>query len=182
MEMEPTFKHIIRQEPNRGRICGLKHVVNRRLIDPPLVIELQPLHRNRFTENIICHVTLFSADHCDNLSTLVKQDGEILETLVGDNVVPCDKFVDPVDETTKLFIIVPNISIRIVGKFTLQYHLIDLQSGYMTSGFTRPFQIYSNKVFPGNLGVTKLTRSFIKQGIRIRTKEATAQDSPQESS
>ncbi|KAI8897770.1 velvet factor [Globomyces pollinis-pini] len=175
-ELEPTFKYIVRQEPDRGRICGLKHVVNRRLLDPPLVFELQPVNETNPCDSVICHLTIFSADRKNNLSVLVKKDGMVLETMVGDNVVNCDWFTDPVDHLSKLFIVIPNISVRIVGQFCLQYHLVDLKSGYTVRGFTKPFEIYSNKIFPGNLETTQLTTSFIKQGIRIRTKEPSVKD------
>ncbi|KAI8891633.1 hypothetical protein BC833DRAFT_626646 [Globomyces pollinis-pini] len=32
---------VIRQQPIQGRMCGLKDVVDRRVLHPPLIIELQ---------------------------------------------------------------------------------------------------------------------------------------------
>ncbi|KAI8891596.1 hypothetical protein BC833DRAFT_626692 [Globomyces pollinis-pini] len=39
----PNFPYtiIIRQQPIQGRMCGLKDVVDRRVLDPPLIIEIQ---------------------------------------------------------------------------------------------------------------------------------------------
>ncbi|KAI8901315.1 velvet factor [Globomyces pollinis-pini] len=172
---QTKFDVIIRQEPLVGRMCGVKDTVNRRAIDPPLIIELANIETPddidclSFCNRFICHLNLYSEDH-ENSMYFRQVDSRPLRNMLGDATASAIPLHDPQDDELKLFFIFHNISIRKTGMYYFSCDIIDVESGLIQTKNTNCFKIYNNKEFPGNAPCTTLSRSFISQGIRIRFK------------
>ncbi|KNC98680.1 uncharacterized protein SPPG_06363 [Spizellomyces punctatus DAOM BR117] len=72
------FKLILRQQPKRARMCGFSDTKDRRLVDPPPVLQLifvtdgeDVLVRAEETPRWICHVALYSPDGTEDCSIVV---------------------------------------------------------------------------------------------------------------
>ncbi|KAI8916929.1 velvet factor [Powellomyces hirtus] len=74
------FRIVLRQQPQRARMCGFSDIKDRRLVDPPPVIQLilqdrkgnQVLPKPEETSHWICHASLFSANREEERNVVVK--------------------------------------------------------------------------------------------------------------
>ncbi|KAJ3008353.1 hypothetical protein HKX48_008578 [Thoreauomyces humboldtii] len=74
------FKIVLRQQPARARMCGFSDIKDRRLVDPPPVIQLIVLDRQgnevlaspEELPHWICHVSLIAATTSDDRNVIVK--------------------------------------------------------------------------------------------------------------
>ncbi|KAJ3182091.1 hypothetical protein HDU87_000438 [Geranomyces variabilis] len=74
------FRLVLRQQPQRARMCGFSDVKDRRLVDPPPVLQLvlidqhgqQILQKPEELPNWICHVSLHSAFTNEDRNVIVK--------------------------------------------------------------------------------------------------------------
>ncbi|KAI8898498.1 velvet factor [Globomyces pollinis-pini] len=174
---EQVFDFDIRQQPDIGRMCGVKDVVNRRVLDPPLIIELKPSNytegpfSNRMLplDSYVLNVSLTSED-CKESRNDFRAGRHIRHNIIGDTVGNARILLDPEDRKHKPFFVLPNISIRLTGTYTICCTVINVVSGQVSTKFTRPLNVYSCGQFPGYLATSKLTRSFIYQGLSVREK------------
>ncbi|KAI8895787.1 velvet factor [Globomyces pollinis-pini] len=154
-------------------MCGVKPVVNRRVIDPPLVIQVIVDEPDFYCENeewrFLCHLSLVLEDGSD-ANFFRHHDGHVLSNMLGDTVANAMALKDPLDHRVNLFSVFSNISIRIGGTYRLCCQMIDYKTGEIKRTYTTPFQIYNNQSFPGTDDASELTLSFISQGVRIRQK------------
>ncbi|TPX63156.1 hypothetical protein SpCBS45565_g06821 [Spizellomyces sp. 'palustris'] len=72
------FKLILRQRPKRARMCGFSDTKDRRLVDPPPVLQLifvtdgeDVLVRAEESPRWICHVSLYSPDGTEDCSIVI---------------------------------------------------------------------------------------------------------------
>ncbi|KAI8892523.1 velvet factor [Globomyces pollinis-pini] len=170
-----SFQISIRQQPEHARMCGLKPKVNRRKIDPPLILQVEPINGKEIHETIncsqryICHLTLLSSNnqHCDYF---LDKDGSVMNNIVGESVVGSVTLYDPVNSKQGLFFVYHDISIRLTGTYRFSCRVVDFLSGVVKQVDTRSFEVYNSKEFPGNNSLSLLSESFFEQGIRIKKK------------
>jgi hypothetical protein len=127
-----NYKATIRQEPQRGRMCGLGEQVSRRMLDPPLILEIsfegrQPsdTEMRNLAGTLTCHVTLKSVENNDQ--SVVMLDGKaLLPTLLGTTSVPAAVLKDVSDSKSKLFFVFHDLGIRLQGQFILECKTVDM--------------------------------------------------------
>lgn len=126
------YKATIRQEPQRGRMCGLGEQVSRRMLDPPLILEIafdgkQPTdtEMQNLAVSLTCHVTLKSVEN-DDQSVVMLGKKSLLPTLLGSTSVPATVLKDVSDSKSKLFFVFHDLGIRLQGKFILECKTVDM--------------------------------------------------------
>jgi Velvet factor len=163
---------VIRQEPKLARMSGISPSNSKRLLDPPLVIELQfdGEYSNDALEQIgntfACKLNLFDFDtnqNADHIIELFKMDSiqtASLHNLLG-NPVTTAKLLSDSDSTStkKLFFVFPHLSIRLTGRYYLSCSISRLQRFDQFAGFenvihlnTEKFEVFTSQLYPGNLG------------------------------
>ncbi|TPX34158.1 hypothetical protein SmJEL517_g03099 [Synchytrium microbalum] len=192
----------MRQNPLRARMIGFGEK-DRRPIDPPPIVEVRVYDgsgtgRLSYSEaaNMICHVSIWSADGRDSRSVVVnpfhpsapsaKQlgAGEILHTeipasalaqvLVGNLVSPC-YILNDVSGVRGMFFVFPDVNVRISGTYRLKFSIFNLKwdrskscSPCRGTILSDPFTVWHPKEFPGMAkDSTELSKCFAKQGLRI---------------
>ncbi|KAH6578513.1 hypothetical protein BASA61_000271 [Batrachochytrium salamandrivorans] len=150
---------IIRQEPVHGRTCGFANVKDRRMINPPLILQIvsesgqaQDINSNDY----LCHVSLValesegSGDRSAALNSRSKlclrarsmrmddtneitQADLINQTVVGTNIKAPDLLID-LNGSNGVFFIFSDISVRVHGKYRLKCQL-------MRKNFTNDLQL-----------------------------------------
>ncbi|KAJ2996468.1 hypothetical protein HDV02_006440 [Globomyces sp. JEL0801] len=171
---EIEFDFDIRQQPAIGRMCGVKDVVNRRVLDPPLIVELKPgsyfdgcfTNSNIPLESYVLHISLVSED-CKESRNDFRAGRHVRHNIIGDTVGNAKMLLDPEDRKLKPFFVLPNLSIRLTGTYVIRCIVINTITGQVTTKFTNPLTVYSCGQFPAT---SKITRSFIYQGLAVREK------------
>lgn len=174
------FRLEVLQQPRFARACGSGDK-DRRQVDPPPVIKLHfgpealPGDKNPAMHYILlCELT-------DESGTVnVTNRSGIESELVGNRTVQSYNFAGrdpPLDGT---FFAFPDLSVRSVGRYRLNFKLIRLpqlapQEGDLalqpTSVHTDIFQVYPAKDFPGMLESTELTKALAEAGMPISLKK-----------
>ena len=78
---------------------------------------------------LLCHVSLRSTDSaCEKFFFKSENDlgKEFMVNLIGDQVSTGDILLDPIDNESKLFFTFTNLSIRLMGKYSLDCKVYDL--------------------------------------------------------
>jgi Velvet factor len=126
------YKASIRQEPQRGRMCGLGEQVSRRMLDPPLILEIsfegrQPsdTEMRNLAVSLTCHVSLKSICN-DDQSVVMLGKKSLLPTLLGTTSVPAAVLKDVLDSKSKLFFVFHDLGIRLQGEFILECKTVDM--------------------------------------------------------
>ncbi|KAJ2988489.1 hypothetical protein HDV02_005560, partial [Globomyces sp. JEL0801] len=107
----------IRQQPQQGRMCGMKEAVDRRV-----------LFFNR-SNSLLCHLTLFDPERHQNRSItqdLNSDKKQYQKIMLGDDPVTAQVLIDPFDHQPHLFFIFSKLSIRFTGKYSICCNVIDL--------------------------------------------------------
>ncbi|KAJ3323713.1 hypothetical protein HDV06_001443 [Boothiomyces sp. JEL0866] len=123
------FSAIIRQQPSRGRMCGLGDTVSRRMLDPPLIIQLllpQPA-KNYQPFEFICNTTILDAEDGthNGLICFSKTIGHktlstsIKSVLLGQTVTTGVLLNDMKSNELQIFFVFPELAVRIQGDFKL---------------------------------------------------------------
>ncbi|KAF9928000.1 hypothetical protein BGZ65_006475, partial [Modicella reniformis] len=165
---------IIRQQPQRAKICGVKER-DRRPIDPPPIVQIKlsdpTTDKNK---DYLQSPYLFV---CCNLVHANNPSGEIVapahRALAGTVVSSLNRLKD-IDNTDGGFFVFGDMSVRTEGHFCLRLTLFELIEGeavYVMTTLSNPFTAYSSRTFPGMLEPTFLSRSFSDQGVRIRIRK-----------
>ncbi|KAI8892493.1 velvet factor [Globomyces pollinis-pini] len=166
----------IRQQPQQGRMCGMKEAVDRRVLDPPLILQLHfndPNREKSFfnrSNSLLCHLTLFDPERHQNRSItqdLNSDKKQYQKIMLGDDPVTAQVLIDPFDHQPHLFFIFSKLSIRFTGKYSICCNVIDLASQLSYQIFTKVFEVYSSKGYPGMLESTAISKAFKMQGVSI---------------
>ena len=140
------FSVSIRQEPIRGRMCGLGDTVARRMLDPPLIIQFDFNEKKFFTDHQIkaiflrylCYVTIHSCNILDEsvmdasilipnpIRSLSRGHSPYLNTLLGQRVISPLYLNDFADGENRFFFVFSDLAIRIQGDFILKCYIIDV--------------------------------------------------------
>jgi hypothetical protein len=146
--MMMDFRVSIRQEPIRGRMCGLGGNVARRMLDPPLIVQLDFEERREFTEAEVATVALRFLSHvtiqavCGDSNSSVKDahilitkssritakniQSQYLSTLLGQRVVSSVYLEDCNDGKKRFFFVFADLAIRIQGIYTLTCNVVNI--------------------------------------------------------
>ncbi|KAF9933224.1 hypothetical protein FBU30_006165 [Linnemannia zychae] len=165
---------VIRQQPQRAKICGNKER-DRRSIDPPPIVQIKLADASTDkNKDYLQSPYLFM---CCNLVHADDPNGEIVapahRALAGTVVSSLNRLKD-VDNSDGGFFVFGDISVRIEGRFCLRFTLFELIEGqvvHVMTSISNPLTVYSSKTFPGMLESTFLSRSFSDQGVRIRIRK-----------
>ncbi|KAI9483747.1 MAG: velvet factor-domain-containing protein [Benjaminiella poitrasii] len=152
------YKLIMVQNPVRARCCGFGEK-DRRPIDPPPILQLFIENPDGSLQNVANSKLSLFVVQCD----LYSEDGEKQRGYVYNP----SSFVS---STTN-----QDLSVRIEGRFCLKFMFINLSAGdpltmsteIYTTVFSKPFDVYSAKNFPGMTDSTLLSQCFAQQGIKI---------------
>ncbi|KAL0094767.1 hypothetical protein J3Q64DRAFT_1078602 [Phycomyces blakesleeanus] len=178
--LPPTYHIIVRQEPQKARLCSFKEKVDRRPIDPPPILQLvfsSPTDDPTLLYNpyLFVYATLTDQKTETDLDFM---NGN--RTTAGQMVQSLHKLKD-VDNKDGGFFVFADISVRLEGLYKLKFTLFEMKGSFvhrLSSVMSKTFQVYSPKAFPGMSESTFLTRSFSDQGVRVRIrKEARGADS-----
>ena len=188
---EPSvdFDLIIRQQPDRARVCTSRGR-DRRNVDPPPIIQLKirehgsEVDASNYLQNpyfFMCCVLVNAKD--DRPCTTPASD-----CLSGTIVSSLYRLKD-VDNQDGGFFVFGDISLRMEGVFRLKFSLFEVRPianvdfhrevCHIRSVISQPFQVYSAKNFPGMSQSTFLSRSFSDQGVRIRIRKESRSSSRQ---
>ncbi|KAG0009602.1 hypothetical protein BGZ80_002230 [Entomortierella chlamydospora] len=165
---------IIRQQPQRAKVCGMKER-DRRPIDPPPIIQIKladpTSDRNK---DYLQSPYLFM---CCNIVHADDPHGEIVapahRALAGTVVSSLNRLKD-VDNSDGGFFVFGDMSVRIEGRFCLRFTLFELIEGqvvHVMTTLSNPMTVHTSKTFPGMSESTFLSRSFSDQGVRIRIRK-----------
>ncbi|KAI8329967.1 velvet factor-domain-containing protein [Chlamydoabsidia padenii] len=165
-----SFQLMIRQQPLQSRVCGVGEKVDRRPIDPPLIVQLDIIQPSSSRVEEQCMTQLF-------LTAVLVPDGKRFLDLslhaqltVGRTVSSLYHFKD-LDGQEKNFFVFSDLSIRIEGSYRFQLCLFQIMGSsvsFQQSILTDEFTVYSAKKFPGMFGSCPLARCFADQGLKIR--------------
>ncbi|KAI8893666.1 velvet factor [Globomyces pollinis-pini] len=154
--LEMNWSGIVLQQPRVGRMCGIKQMVNRRAIDPPLIIQLNTPHIQispQSGSNYTCHLTLLDEDH-SHRDHFLHPDGHVVENLLGSSTMSAMPFPNPHNNTLQLYFVFESLSIRVTGNYIISCHIVEHDSGTVQTILTSCFTVYNNKNFPGSLSKT----------------------------
>lgn len=171
-----TFSIAIVQEPKLARMSGISPSNSKRLLDPPLVIELklEGEYSNAALEKIgntfACKLNLIEADTNQNADHIVellrydiylKSNNVKLHNLLGNPVTTAVLLYDSENNNTpkKLFFVFPHLSVRLTGIYYLSCSISRLRKTEENGDFdpvllvnTQPFEVFTSQLYPGNLG------------------------------
>ncbi|KAJ3413271.1 hypothetical protein HDV05_008257 [Chytridiales sp. JEL 0842] len=97
-----------------------------------------------------------------------------LHILVGNLVSPCH-FLKDLQGRRSMFFVFSDISVRVSGHFRLRFQLFNIGSSTpahpaspnLAVVYSKPFQVFHPKEFPGLSDSTMLSRCLAQQGVRI---------------
>ncbi|ORZ23478.1 velvet factor-domain-containing protein [Absidia repens] len=168
--MQQSYRLIVRQQPEKARLCSFKEKVDRRPLDPPPIVQLLTDKSNIQYPYFFLYATLVTETGDKDLTFL-----DNARTTAGTTVQSLHRLRDRNNEDGAFFIFA-DVSIRMEGFFRLRFTLFEIIESYATcrcSVLSDAFQVYSPKSFPGMSESTFLTRSFSEQGVRIRIRKET---------
>jgi hypothetical protein len=138
-----TSYHVkIRQEPTRGRMCGLGDAVSRRMLDPPLILQIDydSIDNNSSSKlsnlatQLVCHVNIKAANDDTNMSFLALAGipdpippEQLIRTMLGQSTTAAQMLRD-VDGSKKLFFVFPDLAIRIQGEYRIECHIMNIKT------------------------------------------------------
>ncbi|PIA18772.1 hypothetical protein COEREDRAFT_79756 [Coemansia reversa NRRL 1564] len=173
---------VLRQEPNRSRMCGIGEKADRRPVDPPPIIQLH-VSDTTTTNNRVpsCRIYLHNPYYF-MYATLMDERGERelntlsdkkARTMTG-SVVASLAHLKDVDGNDGAFFVFPDLSVRCEGVYKLKFSLFEIvgnQVFFCKSITSTMFTVYSAKKFPGMEESTRLTKLFAEQGLKIRVRK-----------
>ncbi|KAL1920280.1 uncharacterized protein VTP21DRAFT_1426 [Calcarisporiella thermophila] len=165
------YNLLVRQHPERARLCSFRDKVDRRPIDPPPIVQLKI--EGCVNENYLQNIYYFV--HCNLVHPVTLDEVNFYNrnrVCVGTTVQSLYKLKD-VDNTDGGFFTFSDISIRVEGVFRLKFVLYEIrgmEAIALTKSYSNPFTVYPPKFFPGMAESTFLTRMFSDQGVRLRTR------------
>ncbi|KAI8892494.1 velvet factor [Globomyces pollinis-pini] len=117
-------------------MCGTKAIVDKRILDPPLVVQMvfdDPAQEKLYFSNtnfLVCHVTLYSSNG-EQVAAFIQHEKTgskvVQKVLLGDDPVTARILNDPEDNKPHLFFVLSSLSIRYTGFYSLRCTVIDIQ-------------------------------------------------------
>jgi hypothetical protein len=167
-----NYELIIRQHPQRARMCGFGER-DRRPIDPPPIIQLKITSGSNTWEEqpspfYVIHAGLWSPDMEAEQNILYTLNAPI-RILTG-SLVSSGHFLKDINDELTTFFVFPDLSVRIDGKYRLKFMLMDISepvSRVKATVFSDIFTVYQAKKFPGMIESTELSRCLSEQGLKI---------------
>ncbi|KAI9598865.1 velvet factor-domain-containing protein [Syncephalis fuscata] len=167
------YKLRIRQQPKQARVYALKDTTDRRPIDPPPILDIEPQNKDdqTFLDNPHLFVQAYLID-VDTKKIISYAHG--MHPLAG-NCVQSSICMQYKNEEYRAFFIFGDISIRIEGKYCLKFVLLEREDSgkckKLAQITTDQFIAYLGKDFSGMSKSTELTRALADQGARIRIRK-----------
>ncbi|KAJ1995704.1 hypothetical protein GGI25_000680 [Coemansia spiralis] len=168
---------VLRQEPNRSRMCGIGEKADRRPVDPPPIIQLHVTDPTTSNNRVYLHnpyyfmyATLMDERGERELNTL---NDKKARTMTG-SVVASLAHLKDIDGNDGAFFVFPDLSVRCEGVYKLKFSLFEIvgnQVFFCKSITSAMFTVYSAKKFPGMEESTRLTKLFAEQGLKIRVRK-----------
>lgn len=179
-----NYKLSIRQQPVAARACGFGER-DRRVVDPPPIIELKITDRSGMPEQdnamIALHCTLLSSDGLEDETELppahpdMRSTQRLMGTLVASGYQAKDE-----NGVAGTFFVFPDLSCRSPGKYRLEFRLLRVDPMNMTPGVghsspgsivTDVFSVYTAKDFPGMRASSGLLKALRRQGLNVGVKK-----------
>ncbi|SAM83984.1 uncharacterized protein UBRO_06307 [Ustilago bromivora] len=180
-----TYRLIIRQQPQQGRLCGLGSK-DKRPLDPLPILQLRILKQDGTEDedaenspNLLTHVSLRK----ENPTTSTHSESVLIESndfafpwtrMLEGRLVASANVARDLDGSRACFFVFTDLSIRQEGQFRLAFKLMGLTPTSAGSGgqvvaeaLTEPFQIYSPRRFPGMTESTELAKCLARQGLQV---------------
>ncbi|KAI8906822.1 velvet factor [Gorgonomyces haynaldii] len=178
------------QSPALGRMCGLPAKRDKRLLGPPLIIQLRPHIDNEeiqpeYLEDIhlyYCFLSLRLAD--DNHTPASARDSPLVHSqeFVGTPISSLSLLMNHSGKQG-LYFCFPDVGIRSPGNYRLFCKVFKITESVdspiigtcvtnVIRILTNPFEIYSPNAYPGSLPPTRLTRHLVMQGAQIHISNA----------
>ncbi|KAI8459936.1 velvet factor-domain-containing protein [Phakopsora pachyrhizi] len=170
------------QQPKRSRMVGSGEKADRRPIDPPPIAGFQAVCSSQGdgetdltllrSPAFICYATLCeSAPPHKELFTIPHSKKPFV---VGTRVSSIFQLreSDPPACNGHYFVF-PDLGVRVEGQYRLKlsvYEIEDTKVHFCASIVTDQFEVFSAKKFPGMNESTPLSKTFAKQGIRLRVR------------
>jgi hypothetical protein len=189
------FELVVRQQPERARMCGFGEK-DRRPIDPPPIVELIELHgpvSPTQRQGLVLQCTLWNEDGTEHRNIIrtttgataglgtaeelpVQPEEKHARVMMGNIFANATLLED--DEGKKgYFYIFPDLSIRVEGRYRLKFDLLRLvlppgppllgASQVAAECLSDVFVVFAAKKFPGMMQSTPLTKAIARQGIKI---------------
>ncbi|KND02721.1 uncharacterized protein SPPG_01804 [Spizellomyces punctatus DAOM BR117] len=194
-----SYQLRILQHPVRARCCGFGNK-DRRAVDPPPVVELvrldaagKEIDSCEEAPFLVCHASLWNPEGTEDRSlveNVYAQGGgndaadASVHAVVGSQVAIAQSLKD-VDDKRKMMFLYPDLSVRLPGRYSFRFQLVDVSLGRPAEGNLKqmvgrdavegkpvlavvqslPFESYRPKQFPGMLKSTELSRRLAEQGI-----------------
>jgi hypothetical protein len=192
----PTdFRLLVRQQPERAKMCGFGDK-DRRPIDPPPVVELiknNGLVSSTQNQTLLLQCTLWNEEGTEHRNIIRATPGATAGLGSEEDlpVQPEEKYARAVmgkifatavplkDEHGKhgFLYIFPDLSIRVEGRYRLKFDLLRvvvppgspvLGTNHVAAEvLSDVFVVYAAKEFPGMMQSTELTKAIARQGIKI---------------
>ncbi|EST09017.2 Velvet factor [Kalmanozyma brasiliensis GHG001] len=176
-----TYRLIIRQQPQQGRLCGLGSK-DKRPLDPLPILQLRILKPDGTEDedaenspNLILQVTLHREDpltgtHTEAVLVDTNDIAYPMTRMLEGRLVASANVARDLDGSRACFFVFTDLSIRQEGQFRLAFKLLALAppgGGVLAEALTEPFTIYSPRRFPGMTESTELAKLLAKQGIQV---------------
>ncbi|KAI8913267.1 velvet factor [Gorgonomyces haynaldii] len=165
------------QNPIRGRMSGFSSPKDTRLIAPHLILQAKLYDNDRKliavdTEGVLlCKVVLIEDDVPAKKNPVDTPNRELGydSNILGNTIVNGQLLRDQHGEIG-LFFIFTDLGIRSPGKYRLRCYLMNMEhesdvfpvSAVIT---TRQFRVFAPKSFPGKIGMTEISKHFLRQGV-----------------
>ncbi|TPX60953.1 hypothetical protein PhCBS80983_g01472 [Powellomyces hirtus] len=184
-----TNQLIIRQQPNRARMCGFG-TKDYRPVDPAPILQLirteasQVVLDYKQATSLVCHASLWSADGTEERG-VVLNPGSAAVARRSESLFQNESHVlsDPVPPTGYVSVLVgslvtdfdfpaqfPDLSIRTSGQYLLKFSLYDISqdaSHAMAFAISDVISVYPPKTFPGMTESSQLAKCLARQGIKL---------------
>jgi hypothetical protein len=155
-DIEYTTK--IKQCPIQGRMCGLGEKVSKRMLDPPLVLEVQVaentfsrpsasknLDQHKIMESLspmdekniimeslalqmICVATLYDPYANEDLGFVIPMKGSKATSLLLGTTIKSPKYMQSIEGDIRLLFVLSDLAIRIKGEFQIRCQVINMKT------------------------------------------------------
>jgi hypothetical protein len=192
---QTDFKLVVRQQPERARMCGFGEK-DRRPIDPPPIVELietngpvSPTQR----QTLVLQCTLWNEDGTEHRNIIrtttgataglgsaeelpIQPEEKHARVMMG-NIFANATLLEDEEGKKGYFYIFPDLSIRVEGRYRLKFDLLRLvlppgppllgSNQVAAECLSDIFVVFAAKKFPGMMESTALTKAIARQGIKI---------------
>ncbi|PIG89634.1 nuclear division Rft1 protein [Aspergillus arachidicola] len=167
------FQLIIRQQPTRARVAGVKEK-DRKPVDPQPIVQFQVIEEgNYLAQHYLQSPYYFMCcsllDPLNDVPVPVPPSTPLTGTLVSS----LHRLKDE-DNSEGGFFVFGDLSVKIEGIFRLKFTLFEMRKGsasHLTSIISDRFTVSRPKGFPGMTEATSLSRLFADQGVKLKLRK-----------